>query len=64
MSQGKATCVNRTGGFLVPLLFTKVAKMPPSLLVGGMASGGLGAASPQYNHSYGNAPQLAGGWFT
>jgi len=26
--------------------FTKVARMPPSLLGGGMASGGLGAAAP------------------
>ena len=33
--------------FLVYLhLFTKVARMPSSLLRGGMASGGLGAAAP------------------
>lgn len=38
--------------------------MPPSLLGGGMASGGLGAAAPNRNIPADNAPQLAAGWFT
>ena len=43
---------------------TQFARMPPSLLGGGMASGGLGAAAPNEILPADNAPQLAGGWFT
>jgi hypothetical protein len=44
--------------------FTAIARMPPSLLGGGMASGGLGAAAPIENLPADNAPQLAAGLFT
>ena len=44
--------------------FTIPARMPPSLLGGGMASGGLGAAAPIENLPADNAPQLAAGLFT
>ena len=45
-------------------LVTQSARMPPSLLRGGMASGGLEAAAPNVNLPADNAPQLAAGWFT
>ncbi|MFC2046447.1 glycosyltransferase [Chloroflexota bacterium] len=48
----------------IRLSFTQFARMPPSLLGGGMASGGLGAAAPIENLPADNAPQLAAGWFT
>ncbi len=44
--------------------FTKSARMPLSLLGGGMASGGLEAAAPNEILPADNAPQLAAGWFT
>jgi len=40
------TLATRSGLEILPLHFTRFARMPPSLLGGGMASGGLGAAAP------------------